>query len=287
MADLITLDRARQNLPASTNDDEPVIATLITSASRAVERFCRRVFVATPFDETYDGTGETRLYLRQFPVIRIDRVRNGLKTVLRIKNGQTANEQARVSVSDTGLSLVRVSGGVPTTATIAFAANPTLSTVKDAVVALGNGWQAEVASGFATWPSADLRPQGAFDAAGRFADIRMHTAELTNYSTDHEHGVLFRRVDGPFASAEHVTIWPIGVGRYRIEYTAGFTTVPEDVQEATAQLVATFFKELGRNQNLQTESVVSTHSYNAVRDNSRTLPRSIRVLLLPYRNHRV
>jgi hypothetical protein len=53
MIDLIDLDRARQNIPTAVNTDEPVISTLITAASRACRKYCRRDFTQTTYDELY------------------------------------------------------------------------------------------------------------------------------------------------------------------------------------------------------------------------------------------
>src|SRR5712692_6958043 len=143
MIDLIDLDRARQNIPTSQNTDEPVISTLITGASRACRKYCRRDFTQTTYDELYSGTGDRRLFLRQFPLISVDSVRYRPVTVLKIINNLENTPQARVSVTSTGLKLVRVTSGVSTTDTsITFAGNVTLTALQAAVNALASGWSA-------------------------------------------------------------------------------------------------------------------------------------------------
>src|SRR5207245_10882303 len=117
MIDLIDLDKARQNIPSSQNTDEPVISTLITAASRAIRRFCRRDFTQTTYDELYSGTGDRRLYLRQFPLISVQSCRYRPVTVLKIINSLASTSQARVVVSSTGLTLTRVTTGVKSTDT--------------------------------------------------------------------------------------------------------------------------------------------------------------------------
>ena len=86
MSDLIDLDYARQNIPTSQDSDEPAISTLITAASRAIIKYCRRDFNQTAYDELYNGTGDRRLLLRQCPLLSIQSVRYRPVTVLKIQN---------------------------------------------------------------------------------------------------------------------------------------------------------------------------------------------------------
>src|SRR5207248_182168 len=112
---------------------------------------------------------------------------------------QPANVQARVSVTSTGLTLVRTSAGVKTTdSSVTFAGSVTLSAVAGAVTALGQGWSAQIvgdAVNYGSWPSADLYwppsygggtvGQGALSCvAGSFAELKMHTYELQGFQWD-------------------------------------------------------------------------------------------------------
>jgi hypothetical protein len=144
--DLITLARAKQDIQAIIdNTQDALLTTLITAVSDAIEKYCRRDFVSRVYDELYSGNGEPRLMLRQYPIISVQSVRYRPVTVLRIQNiDQATNQQARVSVTSTGLSLVRVASGVSTTDNSAtFAGNVTLAAMANAVNALGNGWNAQ------------------------------------------------------------------------------------------------------------------------------------------------
>jgi hypothetical protein len=75
----------------------------------------------------------------------------------------------------------------------------------------------------------------------------MHTFELSGYQTNQRQGWLLRAI--PYTDPELLhpedLIWPPGINNFRVRYTAGYVTVPEDVQEATAELVATFFAQRG------------------------------------------
>jgi len=289
MSDLITNQRARTNLPNATSTDDAAINTLISAASKAIQRYCRRDFVATAYDELYNGNGDRRLVLRQYPVISVQSVRYRPATVLKVINTNTTlNQQARVSVTATGLTLTRVAGGTVSSNAVTFAANPTLNALATAVSAVGSGWSAQVVGDYGSWPAADLRgPQGALTAWGQFAELKLHTYELASYQIDEPRGWLLRAI--PYTDPELLhpedLVWPVGVNNFRVQFTAGYTTVPEDVQEACAALVATWFAQRGRDLTLLSEATARVYSYTA--DPGDQLPARVRALLRPYRYQRV
>jgi hypothetical protein len=136
----------------------------------------------------------------------------------------------------------------------------TLTALAAAVNAVGSSWSAQVQGDYTAWPSVDLycpnasttdpsssayAGQGALQCvAGSFAELKMHTFELQGYQINSRQGGLLRAI--PYTDPELLhpedLIWPIGVNNFRVQYTAGFPTIPEDIQEACALLVATHFR---------------------------------------------
>src|SRR4051812_19482047 len=112
--DLISSTRALQNLSGASASQ--TLTDLITGVSKAVKKYCRRDFTSTAYDELYSGNGQRRLLLRQCPIISVESVRYRPVTVLKIINNSTGvNQQARVAITSTGLTLVRVASGTKTT----------------------------------------------------------------------------------------------------------------------------------------------------------------------------
>jgi len=287
MADLITNARARISLISAVPGDDPTIDTLITSASKAIQKYCRRDFTSTAYDELYSGNGDRRLVLRQYPLLSVQSVRYRPVTVLKVINNLVNTPQARVTVISTGLSLTTVTSGVSTTLTVNFAGNATILALQNAINALGSGWLAQ-GTGYDQWPAADLRsPQGALTAAGQNAELKMHTYELAGYQIDERRGWLLRAI--PYTDPELLhpedLIWPVGINNFRIQYTAGYTTVPEDVQEGCAELVATWFQQRGRDLSLHSEDTAGTYKYSAIDFDQ--IPKRIQAILKPYRYYRV
>jgi hypothetical protein len=277
MANLITRARAIYNLAnrATTSDENTTLDALIAAVSKAIENYCWRTFSVTTYDEVYPGNNRSELVLRNYPVASIDRVACGLTPVLRVTNASASNQRATVKVTSTGVELIRVASGVSATSTILFADQVTLSALATAIAALGNGWSASVLdSTHNLRASADLRAlQGAYQAKDVDVSLRLHTSELTSYLVDADRGCL----------AREGACWDGGLHHWRVVYRAGYSAVPDDVQEACAEWVAQLFWLTKRDPGLVNEAIPATFARTAARD----IPTSLKLLLSPYRNWRV
>jgi hypothetical protein len=309
--DLITLARAKQDIQSITDtSQDALLGVLITAYSEGIEKYCRRRFVSTTFDELYNGTGDRRLLLRQYPIQSVRWVRYRPVTVLKIQNTNlNLNQRATVRVTSTGLNLERVASGVLTNDTsVTWAGNVTINAVSTAVNALGNGWAAQIVGDagvgvgstgdYGLWPSADLyvppsygdgvESQGALTARGTFAELKMHTYELQGYQWD-PRGWLLRAI--PYTDPELLhpedLVWPVGVNNFRVQYTAGYTTVPEAVQEACALWVAQAYQYTLRDPHLQAQALPQMQSLRWRELDPLNPPALVRSLLAPYRRHSI
>ena len=303
--DLITLTRAKQAIQAITNSSfDTLLQTLITAVSDAIAKYCRRDFYARSYDELYSGNGDKRLLVREYPLQSVQSVRYRPVTVLKvINNNKGLNQQARVTVTSTGVTLQRVASGVSTSTTVAFSGNVTLQALATTIIAVGSGWSAQVigdsGEDYGLWPSADLyvppsygdgaTSQGALTARGQFAELKLHTYELAGYQFD-PRGWLLRAI--PYTDPELLhpedLIWPLGVNNFRVQYTAGFTTIPESVQEACARWVAICWNLAQRDPTLTHLSVAQAVSQTwQLLGSDHQPPQPIRALLAPYRRNTI
>jgi hypothetical protein len=308
--DLIGLSRAYANIQGQTQGGpyDSLISTLITAYSDAIEKYCRRRFVSHFFDELYNGSGEKRLLLRQYPIQSVQSVRYRYVMVAKVINNDPTNVQARVAVSNTGLVLTRTNDGVATSSTVPWAGNTTLLNVLNSVTALGNGWVGQVVGDpngdYGAWPASDLyipgsygdslegsgiqQSQGALGARGQYAGLMMHTYELQGCQWD-ARGWLLRAI--PYTDPELThpedLVWPPGINNFRIQYTAGYSTVPEAVQEACARWVAYAFYLTQRDPALVSSVPTSGASSGWLPTTNDLPPYDVAALLAPYRRHTV
>jgi hypothetical protein len=272
MSDLIDRDRAVGSLNGQilSSPELAIVDQLITVVSRAIENYCRRAFGLVNRDERYDGQEDPVLLLHHYPVTAIERVACAPTPVVSARNEAGGVQRATVRVLVDGLVLTRVASGVTVVDTISFASAPTLSALAAAITALGNGWSASVtAPDYDPLASADLAAcPGTWAARAQAAELRLHLREIADYELNARLGVL-RRVLG----------WPGGASFFRIVYTAGYGAVPEDVQEACAQLVAQLFWQSKRDPGL-------AHASSPLGNGGRPAtgwPTLVRDLLAPYR----
>jgi hypothetical protein len=303
---LIGLERAKVNLPTSGTGDENTINILIGAASDLITKYCRREFLTRSYDEFYNGDGDRRLLLRNYPLQTVESVRYRPVTVLKVINnaGAGATSQSRVQVMQTGLQLMEMSFGVKkiTTSGLDYVSCPTLYSLAQAVSAVGRGWSAQVVGSntgdYGAWPSSDLyvgssyyqgiSSQGALTAMGQFAELKMHTYELSGYQWD-SRGWLLRAI--PYTDPELLhpedLIWPLGINNFRVQYTAGYTEIPEAVQEACARLTAYQWFLTQRDPALahQVPASGTSSGWQIAYGGSGELPGDVRMLLAPYRRY--
>jgi hypothetical protein len=310
---LVNLERALLNCHGAGAADQRTIDALIGACSDAICKWCRRDFNVRQYDELYNGSGDRRLILRQYPIVSVEAVRYRPVTVLKVINTNTVlNQQARVQVTSTGLNLIRVASGVKSTdAGATWASYPTLTALASYINALGNGWSAQVvgdsgSGDYGLWPSADLwvppsyggatQSQGALTARGANAELKMHTYELQGFQWD-PRGWLLRAI--PYTDPELLhpedLVWPVGINNFRVQYTAGYATVPEAVQEACCEWVAALWFATQRDPALRSQAnapsggtaTSQTWDPGAGGGSSTDPPPNVQQLLAPYRRYAV
>ena len=229
-APLVTLDRwVRNPALATANGAQPeYAAALVAAASDAVERYCHRRFGLASYREYLSGAGWP-LILPNTPVASLDRVCTRAVPVLSVTAAASAGQLARVGTtvdadgSTAGVTLSLTTAGVLAST---LATGLTLAAVAAAIGATA-GWAATVTPGYEQYPTAELRPlQGPVPALGRAARLWTWVDEPTGdfeYRLDAEAGLVFGR-------------FPAGESNLRVDYTAGYASVPEPVQEAVIRL---------------------------------------------------
>jgi hypothetical protein len=230
MADLITSSFATAALAAGgitpTAAQTSYLANAITAASRAVERYCQRIFAQANYDEVrqpqagqWDRNEPDTVMLRYPPVSLVSRVSSGRTTALTIANTDSVtNQRATVSLvwtgdpevqaTATGLSLTRVASGAVATTSLAFSTYATIQSLANAINALGSGWVATVGANMGNWSTLDsggmfselyapAGTQGALNqASGLGARFDVFSVDLQSWDYDSSNGVIFLSPQG-------------------------------------------------------------------------------------------
>ena len=276
---LITLARATELVPNFPAADNAVMQDIVNAASEVIEKWCNRTFASTTYDETYDGTGHRNLILNNYPVTHIDRIMSSPVSVLSIRNTSTAVSRANFSLSSTTLSLTSVANGVATPHEVDLEDCPTLADVATAINAFSaDGWTATALGQYSTWATSELyAPQFCSDC--RWSGI--------GWIWHHVFGVPILQTNNDMGEVVSMTGFSRGYKAYRVFYTAGYSVIPQPIQQACASLAASVYLNREINPHLQSESL-GGYSYTlATQANFDSLDIATQYALHLYKSHRV
>ena len=104
------------------------------------------------------------------------------------------------------------------------------------------------------------------------AQFKLHTKDLCNYEADLDRGWLISKAG--FGG---------GTDYWKVSYTAGYSTVPEDVQEAVCQWIVKLFWMTKRDPGLQQNQIPGVQSFSAIQG----IPDDVKIALRPYKAHKL
>ena len=323
--DLVTTAQVQSALAQVLPTDQGYLATAITAASRAVQRYCRRWFllqtyleIRTPQAGQWDKGDPDLILLSQYPVVGGVRLRTGRQNAIQIVNSDNVSNQEAyvafatsgnpdIALTNTGLTLTRVASGVQTQNTVSWTTTPPYTTVQsvvNSINALGGGW-------VATLQSAALANLGAYNlygsegASGALTSSRcilsVFSRDLSFARIDVASGTIFLGADasgyGNYGSGLGSDwFWPTGIdsaggaSNFRPEvlcvYQAGYATIPEDVQTAVFAVIKAILQETQTDTRYRSQTAGDASSELA-EIGERVMPQAIKKLLAPWRSHRV
>jgi uncharacterized membrane protein len=246
----VSVERAKRymNIGAAVSTYDDRISDLIPAACRMIDNYCDvepNGFTLAEATEYYDGRGGRHLTLKRFPVTISAKVRLA-QSALQVVNSSTANHQAYVSVDGGVMTLTRNASGVEATNTLTLSSYATISALATAITAVGSGWSASTPDSILSgYPASDIRnTQGYRDASnGETAYLEVYAPFLRGcYRTSTSTGVVW----GYF---------PCGEQNIQATYTAGYSTIPDDLATAAAALTAALFRRSDHDTSLKSERI--------------------------------
>lgn len=239
---IITLKEAKiwLGIDVTDNSEDDVINAILTPVDKWVKEYCQRDFESTSYTkELYDGKGEVYLFLKQYPIISVERLAVGTINGIKVHNASSDATRAVVTVNSTGLVLTITGGANAGSDTLTFAANATLTLLVAAIIALGKNWTASVVtSSYAGHTSSELLPRyGAYcgiTGGATWVYLEMPDEPLTDFEPRPNRGYIY--YSGGFSEGHNNVI---------LDYTAGYATLPTDLQLAVKILVKFIYQKRG------------------------------------------
>jgi len=227
---IITLKEAKIWLGIDVTDDSEndVINAIHAPVEKWIKEYCQRDFESTSYKEYSDGDETTHLFLKQYPIISVSRLSIGRNNAIKVNNSATAT-YATVSVTSTGVVLNK--DGTETTLLFADYATITLMV---AAIADETNWSAEVMNtSYASYASTELiEAMGLQCLNTSWAYLEIPDEPDDSFEIDPDSGVVYRA--GGFSR---------GHRNIRVDYKAGFATLPEDLKLAVKILVKNIYQK--------------------------------------------
>lgn len=199
------------------SSQEPLVLNIRSWVEKWIKNYCKRDFELTDYNEWYNGTGSKYLFLKQYPLVTLDRVSVAKVDVITVENDEALN-QASISVTETGLRLVKDSLA---DTSITFSDSTNLSAIVTAINAKGDGWSASlVNSDYGTIPSSELCP------------VYGRSVQTKCYLQVPDEGISDFHLYPDEGYIVYPSKFPSGIKNVRVDYRAGYESIPEDLKLA-------------------------------------------------------
>ena len=276
---LTTLAGLKAHLGITVSTYDTILEQYIDHATAKIERWIGRQIKVRNYSEWYGGNDVRSVRVKQYPINNVVGVYTGLAAALTIASTVSSDVRLTISINTDPLGTVAngvlapcavltrtTSAGTTTTDTLLFSTYPTTTSLVAAINAI-TGYSASVSTAMRC---AQLHPR----AGG---DVKMATVVLTGVDVSSEFvydsylGIVTIRQDAFPTMASHNARYPSALQSTLIEYSAGYTTVPDDIHQACLVIAGTMYLSRKSDTSLQSESL-GDYSYSmASADSSRAM----------------
>lgn len=241
------------NITGATPDQ---LIDMINGVSNRIEDHLGRKILSQSYSEIYDFPDQGELVLKQPDVTAVGLVSNS--TVAGLTAMYTGTDtHARVEVTDAAVVLTSRVGSTTTTTTKTFAALVTTTAMASAMT---TDWTFTAPTSV---PSAYLVRAGNKNAKNATVTLDAWADYTGDYQTDYPGGIIRFSSWGNWNSASGDAFnSAVAIQQQcRIDYTAGLSAVPGNVEITALEVLAEAWGRIGRDPSLQSESI-GDYSYS-------------------------
>ena len=254
---LVTLAQLKNWLGITSTDDDVILEDAIDRATSIIETHCDRKLKSRVFYEFVMPQGERTVTVDNYPIISIDTIAYGSAISMTIESDSASTDVlATVENNGTNIRLRKVaSDGTSTTATLALADYLTTSAIVNYINASVSGWSATLTENAYSFSLYRFGGRGVIDAPCNFEYPRDNVSEYrVDYSTGLIH-LIADRFPGIRSDDASANRFPSGFYPVFVQYTAGFETVPADLQQVCIEVAADLYRERKQDKTITSESL--------------------------------
>lgn len=254
---LVTLAQLKNWLGITSTDDDVLLEDAIDRATSIIETHCDRKLKSRVFYEFVMPQGERTVTVDNYPIVSIDTIAYGSAISMTIESDSASTDVlATVENNGTNIRLRKVaSDGTSTTTTIALADYLTTSAIVTYINASVSGWSATLTENAYSFSLYRFGGRGVIDAPCNFEYPRDNVSEYrVDYSTGLIH-LIADRFPGIRSDDASANRFPSGFYPVFVQYTAGFETVPADLQQVCIEIAADLYRERKQDKTITSENL--------------------------------
>lgn len=252
---LTSLANLKQWIGISTSTDDAVLEKAIDRATARIESYVGRQILSRSYAEWRNGCGVDTIRLHQWPVTQVTNVWTGNYAALVVSSAQPTDIRASVSVNqETGTNAVALtrteSNGTTKVDTLPLGTYPTTAGLATQIGSVA-GFSCTLGKNLR---SVQLRPRAGADTI--LATVTLFAADTASeYTYDYDTGRL--SIDPSWWAQWPMDrgVMPDAVKSVLVEYTAGYATVPDDIEQACIEVAAMMYRDRRRDSGLASESL--------------------------------
>jgi len=250
---LTTLSNLKNWIGITSVDDDVLLEASIDRATSIIETFCDRKLKSRTFYEWCEPGGQKTMTVKNRPITAVNTVSFGSKHAMTVSS-DTSSTDVLATISNDGdeLRLRKVaSDGTTTTATLAFSTYATTSALVSQINSSVSGWSASLAENAYSRAMYRFAGRGVIDVTGT---IDVAYDNVSNYRVDFESGEINIGHDA-FPTQFISNRFPRGFHPVFVEYVAGYTTIPADLEQVAIEVAADLYRERKQDRTITTESL--------------------------------
>ena len=239
---LTTLANVKEYAGITSDTDDALIDNLITRVQKQIEVYCDRAFDSASYTQIYDGDSTTKIYLDEWPVTAVSRVAIGRQGAMQIDSSHSADFAVTAKVDDTNLTVTTYDKAATTASTSTLNAQD-LDDIASDITAV-SGFTATVLSDYGIWEGTELikfTERGFKDGT---LSLDVFDQRLHSYTVDLSVGSIYS--SGGF---------PGGNQNVYVDYTAGYSTIPGDLEQIAIEIISNVIKSRSINTQLESEKI--------------------------------
>jgi len=280
---LTTLTKLKAYLGVGDTDDDTLLENLIDRATAFCESYCDRKIRERDFYEWHDGTNDRRIRVDNWPISRIYQVSSGVANALSVSATDSTDLSNSVSLVNDSLLLNRfASDGTESRSAFDLTNSSYNTTSKLAThITSATGWSG---SSVENIPSRKLHTFAGIEVSATTYTLTYPSQDEKVHRVEYDTGMVYLRTNPHWPNDAFLVDNQVAIRQsVLVYYQGGFTTTPDDVEQACIEVAASFYHKREHDSNVASESL-GDYSYS-LRPPQDVLD-SIHRILEPYKNVR-